>query len=208
MTFRPLLWWSAIGGTLGMATGSLMGAEIPLANPGALAADWAKDPEAAYRALQGNFETLQAAYQQLLSTSTWAAYGAGALLTVLGIARAIPGPSKALAEFAWAMFAPKLQKVADQKQEVVAKGFFLVAEVMRSLPKDTPLGEVVAAIERKSPEAIKEAYREWEKTQAPRPLSEADILKEERIRARARLTAEAEVVTATELKPTEALDRT
>ena len=205
MTWRTHAFtWACIGSMVGIATASL-GAEVPLAAPGVLAEDWAINPDAAFARFQQDFEALSKAHQHLKSVTTMAAWGAGIALTVLGVLRAFPGPSQALGELAWAFWAPKLTKLAEGRQVVAEKGLFLVAEIMREFPKDTPLGEVVAKIERQSPEAVKELYRQWEKKHSlKRPPTDAEVMQSARLQAR----AQAEAATQPQSRdPDEALER-
>jgi len=194
--------WACIGSMVGIATASF-GAEIPLAAPGVLAEDWAINPDAAFARFQQDFEALSKAHQHLKNVTSMAAWGAGIALTLLGVLRAFPGPAKGMADLAWAVLAPKLTKMAEGRQVVAEKGFFLVAEIMREFPKDTPLGEVVAKIERKSPEAVKELYRQWEKQHSvKRPPTDAEVMQTARLQAR----AQAEAATRTHDRGDDALE--
>jgi|GEM_PF-2750546 len=186
--------WGAFTAVLAACVCILPAADLPLAIPAALAPDWVADPAGAFRRMQEDNATLVKNYQSLLSAVTIGAWMAGAALTVLGIARAIPGPSKALAELAWAMFAPKLTKEAEGKQKVYADGFIAVSHILRSFPTDSPLGDVIEKLDRRLPDEVKLAYQEWaEENATSRPPSREDLKEVARIRAEAAAEVVAEV---------------
>jgi hypothetical protein len=203
-------WWpfwaySLLGAAGGLLLGAGHAAEPLIANPGALASDWALNPEAAFMRLQQDFDALHQAHRDLQASISWAGWGATAGLGVLGLIRAFPGPAGAFAEFLYNFWAPKLKKQADHRTEVAAEGFFAVANVMRSFSKDTPLGHVLDKLERRLPEEVKRTYAEWEARAKERPPTDAEVAHTARIRARAQALAETQAFA--NHPPTDALDK-
>lgn len=206
MTSWRTFWaFSLVGSAVGVVTGSLGAAEPLMANPGALAADWALNPEAAFMRLQQDFDALRQAHQDLQASLYWAGWGATAGLGVLGLLRAFPGPAGALAEMLYNLWSPKLKKLADHRTEVAAEGFFCVARIMREFPKDAPLGQILEKLDRRLPEEVKRAYQEWELAHAAkRPPTDAEVAHTARIQARAQALAETQAFAH---QPSDALDK-
>jgi hypothetical protein len=51
----------------------------------------------------------------------------------------------------------------------MADGFVQVAEIMRSFPADSTIGDLINKLDSRLPENVKLAYREWEKDKKERP---------------------------------------
>ncbi len=140
----------------------------PIAMPSAGATDWATNPQAALQLVMADNQRLVAAVEHLIEVqkTDWMGYAVGALGLAIGALKVFNGPAGALAEGLWAMLAPKLVKDAEKKRDVMADGFLKVAEIMRSFPPNTPLGSVIDKLDKRLPEAVKIAYREWEAHEA------------------------------------------
>lgn len=153
----------------------------PVAVPSAGGVDWATNPQAALGAILESNQRVLNAYQDLLNAqrTDWVGWAVGAVGIGIGFLKVFNGPAGALAEGLWAMIAPKLVKDAEAKRDVMADGFLKVAEIMRSFPPNTPLSQVIDKLDRRLPEAVKKAYREWEANEAndrPAPVPPAPVV--------------------------------
>lgn len=186
---------------LALLCSAALGGEAPTAHPAATATTWAATPDIALQNAVAQANELLRINQQLKSAIGWIAWASGAALAILGFAKLIPGPSGAIAEALWGLFANRLQKVAERKNETLSDGFVQVAEIMRQFPKDTPLGDVIDKLQRELPEPVRQAYREWERQHAdPRPMTKSEIMQTAKLRA----IAEQEVTRSFEHSPTAA----
>lgn len=163
--------WTTVALLFGGALTMLIAGEAPSAKPAAVAADWTANPEVALRLAADQVNELLRINRELESKLSLMAWATGAAATVLAIARLLPGPAGKVADMAWAIMAPRMLKQEDQKREMLSRGFLQVAEIMRSFPKNSKLGEVIDKLDRRLPEDVKLAYREWERSQSKRPDS-------------------------------------
>lgn len=166
------------------------------AHPAATASDWSTNSKGAYAAVMAqlqNLLTVHAQYQAAVSWTTWIIAAGGLLVT---FAKLFPGPTGVAFNLAWDLFAPKFLKAQEAKQAVLAQGFHSVAEIMKSFPKDSPLGSVIDKLQSDLPEPVKQAYREWEKSDISpdRPPTTQELVNTARIQAIAALSAAKEVI--------------
>lgn len=139
----------------------------PLAVPSAGPGEWGANPQLALQAVLADNQKLMQAVQDLSASRTdWIGYAVGGVGVLIGLVKVFNGPAGVLAESLWAMLAPKFVKDSEKKREVMADGFLQVAEIMRSFPASTPLSHVLDKLDRRLPEAVKTAYREWEANEA------------------------------------------
>jgi hypothetical protein len=144
--------------------------QIPLAVPGASAADWVRNPQGSLAAVLADNERLGKLVQEYQSLGSWIAWAGGAVTLVLGLARMFPGPTQVIADMLYGLWATRQSKAQENKRDVMAKGFVEVAAIMRSFPRGTKLGDVVDKLNSHLPENVKQAYRDWERNEAdPRP---------------------------------------
>jgi len=150
------------------------GGPDPVATPSVLAADWQANPQAALQAVLADNHRLIESFNALVAArqTDWVGWAVGAVGLGVGFLKVFNGPAGALAEMLWAGIAPRFVKDAEKKRDVMADGFLKVAAVMRSFPPNTPLGDVIDKLDRRLPEGVKTAYREWEAHEASdRPTS-------------------------------------
>jgi hypothetical protein len=155
---------------IGLAVSAAAVEQLPLAVPGAVAADWAKNPHGSLAAVLADNERLGKLIQEYQALGSWIAWAGGAVTLILGLARMFPGPTQAIAEVLYGFWATRQSKAQEEKRDVMAKGFVEVAAIMRTFPRGTALGDVVDKLNSHLPEDVKQAYRDWERNEAgPRP---------------------------------------
>lgn len=146
--------------------------------PDKTAADWATDPQAAMVAILAANQKLTSFVASMTTVGTWAAWGLGALGVLVGVCKFIP-QLQPFTDLAWGLFSHKTAKEADDKKQVMAQGFLDVASIMRSFPKDSPLGDVIDKLEHRLPPQVVDVYRQWEASQPDRPKTDAEIAAEQ-----------------------------
>ncbi len=140
----------------------------PLAIAAAGSVDWQTNPQSALQLVLADNQRLLRAVEELIAAKQtdylgWLVGAAGIGIAAL---KMFNGPAGVLAEGLWAAIAPKFVKDAEKKRDVMADGFIKVAEIMRSFPPNTPIGVLIDKLDRRLPEDVKKAYREWEAHEA------------------------------------------